>query len=199
MVRSRDIEKLEAIKSNAIELIVQKGFDGLSMHKLAKAAGVSAATIYIYYKDREDLILQLGIEVESEMFDATLKDFGPDLDFADGLLIQWRNRTTFFLENHNKMQFIEQLKYTRFQSEIFKAVKREFANIMGEWVHKSIQNGQLKNLPLEIYWSVAYAPLYQLAKFHINKKGLTEKPFVLSEEIFNTAFETVLSALTPNK
>jgi AcrR family transcriptional regulator len=48
----------------AMEMIVAEGFDGLSMQKLAKAAGVSPATIYIYWKNREDLLNQLFQEVQ---------------------------------------------------------------------------------------------------------------------------------------
>jgi AcrR family transcriptional regulator len=58
-MRTRDENKESAIRQKAIEMIVKKGFDGLSMQKLAKAADVSPATIYIYYKDRDDLIVQL--------------------------------------------------------------------------------------------------------------------------------------------
>ncbi|HOZ87501.1 MAG TPA: helix-turn-helix domain-containing protein, partial [Bacteroidia bacterium] len=58
-MRIRDENKEAAIRKKAIEMIVNEGFDGLSMAKLAKAAGVSPATIYIYYKNREDLLHQL--------------------------------------------------------------------------------------------------------------------------------------------
>ena len=42
-------------------MFVKGGFNGFSMQKLAKAANVSPATIYIYFKDKEDLIQQLYI------------------------------------------------------------------------------------------------------------------------------------------
>src|SRR5690349_2216849 len=76
-MRPRDEGKENAIRKKAMELIVHTGFDGLSMHKLAKVAGVSVATIYIYYKDREDLILSLCKEETIRMTEATLKGFDP--------------------------------------------------------------------------------------------------------------------------
>ncbi|MBN8856321.1 MAG: helix-turn-helix transcriptional regulator [Sphingobacteriales bacterium] len=33
-------------------MVVREGFDGFSMQKLARAAGVSPTTIYIYFKDK---------------------------------------------------------------------------------------------------------------------------------------------------
>jgi len=49
-MRTRDEAKEHAIRDKAIEMIVKVGFDGLSMQKLAKAAHVSPATIYLYFK-----------------------------------------------------------------------------------------------------------------------------------------------------
>lgn len=49
----------KAIREKVLAMIVKEGFDGLSMRKLANAAGVSPATIYVYFKDRDDLIMQL--------------------------------------------------------------------------------------------------------------------------------------------
>jgi TetR/AcrR family transcriptional regulator, multidrug resistance operon repressor len=46
-MRSRDENKEQAIRTEALENAVKDGFDGLSMQKLAKAAAVSPATVYI--------------------------------------------------------------------------------------------------------------------------------------------------------
>ena len=55
----RDPRREKAIREKVLAMIVKEGFDGLSMRKLANAAGVSPATIYVYFKDRDDLIMQL--------------------------------------------------------------------------------------------------------------------------------------------
>ena len=125
-------------------MIVEEGFDRLSMQKLAKAANVSPATIYIYFKDREDLILQIGIEEERKMFEATLLNFDPEMSFEEGLRVQWINRANYFLENPNQMHFMEQLKYSRFSKEINAQVKSDF-------VEKMTRFG-LWHLPLYTNW-----------------------------------------------
>ncbi|HEX2613085.1 MAG TPA: helix-turn-helix domain-containing protein, partial [Fibrobacteria bacterium] len=57
-MRSRDPSKESAIRRMTMELAVKEGFDGLSMQKVAKAAKVSPGTLYIYFEDREDLMMQ---------------------------------------------------------------------------------------------------------------------------------------------
>jgi TetR/AcrR family transcriptional regulator, multidrug resistance operon repressor len=97
-MRTRDENKEAAIRQKALEMIVKHGFDGFSMQKLARAASVSPATIYIYFKDREDLLLQLCQEVSQKMMDATLKDFDPAMSFSEGLKLQWINRARYCME-----------------------------------------------------------------------------------------------------
>src|SRR4051794_31982456 len=98
-MRVRDPEKEHAIREQALEMIVAQGFDGLSMQKLAKAAGVSPATIYIYYENRDDLIVSLFRDVQARMAEETLAGFYPEMSFAEGLRLQWINRARYCLAN----------------------------------------------------------------------------------------------------
>jgi TetR/AcrR family transcriptional regulator, multidrug resistance operon repressor len=51
-MRTRDEQKEITIREKALEMIVEQGFDGFSMQKLAKAAKVSPGTLYIYLFQR---------------------------------------------------------------------------------------------------------------------------------------------------
>ena len=99
-MRTRDTQKESLIREKAIEIIVNHGFDGLSMHKLAKSAGVSVATIYIYFEDREQLIQQLFTEESAKMAEATLLNFDPESHFDEGLKVQWMNRMRYCWKTH---------------------------------------------------------------------------------------------------
>src|SRR3982751_5934803 len=98
-MRTRDDKKIQAIRQKAVDMIVARGFDGFSMQKLAKAASVSPATLYIYYKDREDLIMQLWAGLFQEMTAATMKNFDPSMSFSEGLKIQWINRAKYCMKH----------------------------------------------------------------------------------------------------
>ena len=197
-MRTRDEVKEAAIRKKAMMLIVQEGFDGLSMHKLAKAAGVSVATIYIYYRDREDLILSLCREETIRMTEATLKDFDPLMPFAEGLKNQWKNRATFWLKNPIEAQFLERMRHSPYQQEILVYMKKDFIEAMKTFVANSIKNRELVKIPVEIFWSVAYAPLYQLVKFHLDGTSFTgRETFVLTDKIMNQTLSLVVKGLTP--
>jgi len=195
-MRLRDENKKLAIRQKAIEMIVQSGLDGFSMQKLAKAAGVSPATLYIYYKDREDLILQLCREVSDELFEASMQDFSPDMDFAEGLKIQWRNRAQFFLEHPTEVTFIEQIRYSPIFEKISDYITTRYSSVMGKFVHKAVEKGELMPLSFEVYWSVCYAPLYQLIKFH-TQGSYHKNKFTLTQEIMDQTLALVIKALKP--
>jgi AcrR family transcriptional regulator len=196
-MRTRDIQKETTIRDQAVDMIVRHGLDGFSMQKLAKAAGVSPATLYIYYKDRDDLILQISLDITNRLMEASLLDFHPKMSFADGLRSQWHNRLEFLLKNPMDMEFIEQIRYTPIYEKVQENMVKNFGEIMGKFVHNAINNGELAPLPFEVYWSVAFAPLYQLIKFHTQGRSYKNTRFVLTDEIMEQTFELVLKALKP--
>lgn len=196
-MRNRDEIKIQQVHQKALELIVSEGLNGFSMQKLAKAAGVSPGTLYIYYKDKDDLILQVGIAEGKRMLDATMVDFDPDLSFSEGMRIQWRNRANFWLSNPTSVSCYENLRHSPFRDKIFESINNDFAEIMGKFVRRAVQNGELKAMPLEVYWSVAFAPLMSLVRFHLDGRSVGNRPFVFSEDMMVQTLELVLKALKP--
>jgi TetR/AcrR family transcriptional repressor of multidrug resistance operon len=198
-MRIKDEFKMEAIHGKAVEIIVNNGFDGLSMQKLAKAANVSPATLYIYFKDREDLIQQVAMKEAEKMVDASLHNFDPTLPFAEGLRIQWKNRAKYWLENPQQGKFLEQVRHSPVGQAVYAKVKKEFAQVMSEFVKGAVKRKELVELPLEVYWAVAFAPFYQLVKFHDDGKNMAGKPFKWSNAYMNQTLQLVIKALTPEK
>jgi len=198
-MRTRDEQKEVAIRQKAMAMIVKHGFDGLSMQKLAKAADVSPATIYIYFKDRDDLIVQLWVGEMQRMTEATLEGFDPEMSFEEGLRLQWLNRARFCMENQQSIYFMEQVRHSPYDATCQKMMDKTFLNAMRTFVHNAIKRKELVALPLEVYWSVAYSPLYQLVKLHMLGRGMMggAEKFVLDEKIMNQTLQLVVKALKP--
>jgi TetR/AcrR family transcriptional regulator, multidrug resistance operon repressor len=196
-MRTRDTNKERAIRDQALKTIVKNGFDGLSMQKLAKAAAVSPATIYIYFKDREDLILQLFAEASKKMTEATLKDFDPAMSFSEGLKVQWMNRARYCIANPDEMYFLEQIRHSPLQEKSLQMMGSGFKDIMKDFVSNAIKRKELVKVPLEVYWSVAFAPLYTLVQFHIAGTSIGGNKFKFSEKIMLETLALVVKALKP--
>jgi AcrR family transcriptional regulator len=195
-MRTRDESKIEAIRDKAIEIIVNEGFDGFSMQKLAKAAGVSPATIYIYHKNREDLLNNLFNEVQAEFNREALDGFDPEAPFEAGLWKQWQNRYRFIQKYPIHLTFLEQFRNSPLINHDAITLN-EFKEQMKRFVMNAVKRGEIARTDPEVFWSVAYGSFYALMKFHLNQKSMMSKNFRLSETMLRKAFEMVVKALKP--
>lgn len=203
-MRTRDASKEQSIRQKALEMLVRVGLDGFSMQKLARAARVSPATLYIYFKDRDDLIFQLFKEEMDQMVAETLVGFDPEQSFAEGLKVQWRNRARYCLSHPRQSEFLEQVRHSPYYERFLPKLDPKFFEKMSLFVGNAIRRREMRPMPKEVYWSVAYAPLYQLVKFAQNGQGLPSrrahkgtKKFILSDEILELALGLVTKALRP--
>ncbi|MBS1586397.1 MAG: TetR/AcrR family transcriptional regulator [Bacteroidetes bacterium] len=194
-MRTRDADKEQLVKQKAIELLVADGFEGFSINKLAKACGISVATLYIYYKDKDDLIISIAIEESKRMSEATLKNFDPDMSFEAGLRNQWKNRYKYMMDNPQSMLLFEQLRSSTYHDKVFSSITHDFKEVMEKFMKNAVARGEVMKMPLEAYWSVAYAPLYSLMRFHNQGSSIGGKAFAISDKLVWQTFELVLKAL----
>ena len=73
-----DSAKRRQIVQGAREVFLSKGFDAASMMDIAKAAGVSKGTLYVYFKDKDELFAAI-VQGECAMQEKGVFDF----DHAD--------------------------------------------------------------------------------------------------------------------
>jgi AcrR family transcriptional regulator len=196
-MRIRDENKERIIREKALKMMVKEGLDGFSMQKLAKAADVSPATIYIYFKDKEDLIAQLCRDAGKKMMDITFKNFDPAMSFSEGLRVQWVNRAKYCMKYPDQMHFLEQLRHSPYSEKLTEMMGENFKKVMGDFVTNAIKKKELVKVPVEVYWSIAFAPLYNLVKFHMTGKSIGGRKFILSDKIMKETFELVLKSLKP--
>ncbi|UPZ13587.1 TetR/AcrR family transcriptional regulator [Flavobacterium humidisoli] len=196
-MRTRDINKEETVKQKAIEMIVTQGVEGFGMNRLAKECGVSVATLYIYYSDKEDLIRKIGIEIGQNFFEKMFDGFVTNMSFRDGLRNQWENRIYFNLNFPLQTTCFELLRHSTYGDAILQEVTGKYKQMMTEFMVLAIERKELISVPYEVFWSIAYGSLYSLLEFHRDGKSMSGKSFVLNDKIKNEAFNLVLKALTP--
>ena len=80
--QDEDTSKRRQILDGAREVFMELGFDGASMGEIARAAGVSKGTLYVYFTDKTALFEAI---VEEETRTAVLFSFDPDRDIATNL------------------------------------------------------------------------------------------------------------------
>jgi AcrR family transcriptional regulator len=79
--RSRGRRTLAKLLDAAVGELTAHGYHGTRMARIAKAAGVAHGTLYVYFKDKDDLLAALQADVDAELRAALLAmpalDSGP--------------------------------------------------------------------------------------------------------------------------
>lgn len=193
-MRPKDENKEQAIRQKAIEMIVAEGFDGLSMHKLARAVNISVSTIYVYFENREDLLRRLFAGVEEHFEVDALRGFSPTLSLQEGLWLQWVNRLGNIRDNPTAFRFHEQYRNSPLIHRNG-AENSVFRRSMTEFFEHLVRTRQIKKVPVEVFWAIAYGPFYTLVQFHLSNASMMGTPFALTEGKLKTAFQLVTAAL----
>lgn len=76
-----DSDKRRQILEGARQVFMAAGFDGASMGEVAKAAGVSKGTLYVYFDSKEALFEALTVEAKGGLAEAlfSLDETNPDV------------------------------------------------------------------------------------------------------------------------
>ena len=82
MARPRSVQAHAKVLNAAVELFSERGIDATSMDAIAETSGVSKATIYKHWPDKDSLVLEVmgylhGLDEEPPVFDSG--DFRADL------------------------------------------------------------------------------------------------------------------------
>ena len=193
-MRTRNIDKENLVKQKAIELIVKEGLEGFSMNKLAKACKISVATLYIYYKDRDDLIIKIACEEGKLMSDTMMSEFDCEANFEEGLRAQWESRYKFLINKPLLNSFFDQLQSSTYQQQFAEATNG-YKDMVTRFVQNAISRREIDDLPLEVYWAIAFAPLYTLINFHHKGQSPTGGPFKMNHKLLWQTFDLVVKAL----
>ena len=96
-LRARNkLEKLRRIKDAAQTLFVAKGFDETTMREIAVRAGVGLGTIFLYAKDKRDLLFLTINEPLEQITQEAEGVFDPKAPLMDNLLAVARLHYRYF-------------------------------------------------------------------------------------------------------
>ncbi len=107
-MRIKDYNKIDAIYKAALELISHEGIAGLTMSKLAKKAGLATGTLYIYFKNKEEVFTQLYTVLRDKSKERFMKGYDPNESFQKGFKKVWLNYLKHRLEHYEESVFLEQ-------------------------------------------------------------------------------------------
>ncbi|QGQ98688.1 TetR/AcrR family transcriptional regulator [Paenibacillus psychroresistens] len=179
-MRHKDDNKNEAITQATIELLNEVGFSEISMSKIAKRAKVSAATIYVYFENKEDMLGKMYLNVKEKLSQRMSHGINESTPVKLAFELIMRNLMAFNLDNKAYFMFLEQFSTSPLIDKLQLGGSVSLFNPLFELVEKGRTEKILKPVNTLFILSFCYFPITQLAKacingqLEINEKYLNE-------------------------
>ncbi|MDB4865934.1 MAG: TetR/AcrR family transcriptional regulator [Cohnella sp.] len=118
---SRKQEKYELILDAAQKVMAENGYHGSQVSRIAKEAGVADGTIYLYFKNKEDILISLfrdRLGELVEMFNNSIRE----TDSADQALRKICEIHFTKLEQNVDLAYVTQIELRQSSLELRKAI-----------------------------------------------------------------------------
>ena len=188
-MRHKDQAKIDAIFKATVKLVNQIGFVSSSVSKIAKEANVSTATLYIYYENKEDLLVSTYVEIKQQLSAAILEKFDDSLPLQEVLRNFWFNAFEFISKYSDNFQYTEQFANSPYSSLVNKSEIEKYFEPMIKVIQRGIQQKILKDVSLEILQIFIFQPVLILANPRFCEG------FDCSEANIDTAFDMAWDAI----
>lgn len=174
-MRTRNEKKVEAIYEATIQLVNEIGFSDISISKIAKKASVSAATIYIYHENKEDLLFNSYMKVKEKMSDQMFQHLDANQTIKEQFDASIRKYVGFILDYPEYFLFLEQIMTSPLPQKwdskdainLFQPVTNMFE--IGK------REGIIKLVNFEVLVAYSFVPIAELVKIHLRSGMPFEK------------------------
>lgn len=150
-MRHPETDMAEQIFAATERLMAENGLHNLSMHKIAKEAGISAGTIYIYFKSKEELLAQLAVRVFSLFQQALVNAYDESLSFFQQYRQMWWNIWHFL---HSNPMIISNMHQYQHLPGFVEVCRDWVQSHWAQFCKKARQAGELCDLPHNILFAL---------------------------------------------
>jgi TetR/AcrR family fatty acid metabolism transcriptional regulator len=139
-------DKYHRILEAAVKVFAEQGFYQSTISQIAREAGVADGTIYLYFKNKDDILVQFFNYKTKQVFDS----FREEVDKADNSFDKLRNLIRRHLEefqNDRNMAILYQAEThqnSRLVEEQIKEMSKLYLDIVSEIVERGQDEGSVR-------------------------------------------------------
>lgn len=174
-------EKYRTIIEAAITVIAQCGYHNSQVSKIAREAGVADGTIYLYFKNKEDVIISLfrvKINEFTSMIRKELKTHHPVMKKLARLIAMHFSR----LETDRNLALVLQLQLRQSDPAIRAGITqplKEYFNVIEDLVREGLENGQFRtDLDIKVARQMIFGTIDEVATAWV----LSPRQYLLTEQ-----------------
>jgi AcrR family transcriptional regulator len=141
------LEKRRRIYQVARKLFEKQGYDSTSMRQIARAADVGEGTVFLYAKDKRELLFRIFKDELATVFDEAFRQVPRDAPFVDQILA-FMTPLLQFLQPHGALARImvrENFNLTGPVEEEFSDLRSNINSKFGRLLTDARQGGQIRS------------------------------------------------------
>ncbi|MEI1422443.1 fatty acid metabolism transcriptional regulator FadR [Bacillus cabrialesii] len=130
----------------AVEVIAENGYHQSQVSKIAKQAGVADGTIYLYFKNKEDILISLFKEKMGQFIERMEEDIKEKTTAKEKLALVISKHFSLLADDHN-LAIVTQLELRQSNLELRQKINeilKGYLNILDSILTEGIQSGELK-------------------------------------------------------
>ncbi|RLC00395.1 MAG: TetR/AcrR family transcriptional regulator [Deltaproteobacteria bacterium] len=189
LMRIKDDIKQDALFEATIKLVNEIGFAASSVSKIAKEAGISPATIYVYHKNKEELLVSTYIQVKKTMGAIIHENFDDSLPIRDILKTIWFKMFHYIARHPDYFQYTEQFSNSPYQSLVDKHEIEKYFDPVIHVLLRGIEQKIIKNVNFDILTAFIFYPIVALSNARVCQD------FEVTDENIETAFTLAWDAI----
>lgn len=186
------MNKKEELLKAALHLFVEFGFHATPTSKIAKEAGVANGTLFHYYKTKEDLILSLYKEINTNSIDYTFAN----VNKVDSLELVFKSIFTNTIEwaqqNKQEFYFLQQFSNSPYYSLITLEDRNKQSEPHFYFLQEGIKTAILKPLSVELLFTLFNSQIAGINQYLSTEEFSTNK----QNKIINQSFELLWDMIT---
>ncbi|GEN45850.1 TetR/AcrR family transcriptional regulator [Alkalibacillus haloalkaliphilus] len=139
--------KYKLILDAAVEVIAENGYHHSQVSKIAKKAGVADGTIYLYFKNKEDILVSL-FEEKMGQFVSKIKDEIEQIDEADQKLYKLIEMHFQQLSEDPDLAIVTQLELRQSNKRLrlkINEVLKGYLTLMDDILHEGMKDGTFQD------------------------------------------------------
>jgi len=151
--RRRENDKYQRILEAAIKVFAEQGFFQSTIAQIAKEAGVADGTIYLYFKNKDDILVQFFNYKAKQVFDGFREEVNRAESAVDKLRNLIRRHLAEFQRDRNMAILYQSETHQSFRlaEEQIKEMSNMYLDIVAEIMEQGQQEGLIrKNLYLSL-------------------------------------------------
>ena len=174
-MRCKDESKVDAIYKATLTLVKDRGLAGITMCDISKEASIATGTLYIYFKNKDELIKALFAECRIKSARYYFEGIDEEPTFEQKMLKLFRNIVCYKMRHFDVSAFLEQSYHSPYVGVIDLKKKQKTMAPLHTMIKEGIETKKIKKIETRLLVSYLFGIVNEIVKrAYFSNKKLTD-------------------------